>query len=294
MDKVPPPGQREQVPLGSSSASMYPGYSPADHEYGKAAEEYGRAAAAARAKGIDIMHPEVEYQIGQAKGLKRKTLVRIREAKATKEAAGLNCSGSRSDGAARKESTKPAATNGAADKENTHQATPIQEATPGDEQPAFFIDTNPTPVNLPGISNQAMKRSATVPEPVEGKKHKKAKNNHDGELPRGEDGQTVEFEDISGEVDARMKEKEEKRKRKEAKKRKHLLEGDSATVANIPNAAGEVEKPKMKKPKKSDGEALADRTASKKRAREDNGETEDEDGKKNKKRRKGKEAVEAA
>lgn len=265
---------------------MYPGYSPADHEYGKAAEEYGRAAAKARAKGIDITHPDAEYNIGQAKGVKRKTLAGIREAKAAREAARVSGLGSASDGASRKEASMPATTNGAISEEKA------QEATPEDEQPAFFIDTNPTPVKLPGISNHPVKRSASPPEPMEGKKHKKAKKKHDGEIPKGEESHAAEFEDISGEVDARMKEKEEKRKQREEKKRKRLSEGDSATAADAPNAAGEIGKPKKKKPKKSDDEVLADRTASKKRAGEDNGEAEDEDGTQKKKRKKSKETSE--
>lgn len=73
------------MPIGVSSASMYPGYSPADHQYGKAAEEYGRAAAEAKAKGMEIKHTEVDYEIGQAKGVKRRTLAGIRAAKAARD-----------------------------------------------------------------------------------------------------------------------------------------------------------------------------------------------------------------
>ncbi|KAK4692587.1 hypothetical protein P7C71_g4647, partial [Lecanoromycetidae sp. Uapishka_2] len=267
---------------------MYPGYSPADHEYGKAAEEYGRAAAKAQAMGIDISHPEVEYHIGQAKGVKRKTLAGIREAKAAREAANGSGSGSGSDGAARQTGTILAAANGEANKEKVRDAAPLQEATSREEQPAFFIDTKPTPVNLPGISNQPMKRSASPPEPVEGKKHKRAKKKQDEELPKGANGESVEFEDISGEVDARMKEKEAKRKGKEEKKRKRLSEGDAALAVDAPDNAGDVAKPKKKKSKKSDDGALVDRAGSRKRAGEDNSEAEDEDGRKEKRRKKSK------
>lgn len=268
---------------------MYPGYSPADHEYGKAAEEYGRAAAKAKAMGIDITHPDVEYQIGQAKGIKRKTLAGIREAKAAREAA--SGSGSGSDGAGGNGGATPTAASKQANTKPEQEATPLQEATPEDEQPAFFIDTNPTPVNIPGFSNQPKKRSASPPEPVAGKKHKKVKKSHDGELPKGEDPQVVEFEDISGEVDARMKEREEKRRRKEEKKRKRLSEGETAAISEAPDTAGAIEKPKKKKSKKSGDESLADRTMSKKRAGEDAGEVGDEDGKQKKKRKKSKETV---
>lgn len=291
-DKVPPPGQREQVPLGSSSASMYPGYSPADHEYGKAAEEYGRAAAKAKSMGIDITHPEVEYQIGQAKGIKRKTLAGIREAKAAREAGNGSDAGAGSDEAAEVEDAMPTTTNG--DTIKPQEATPLQEATPEDEHPAFFIDTNPTSVNLPGMSKQPMKRSVSPPEPLDGKKHKKAKKTHAGDLPKGEGDQAMEFEDISEEVDARIKEKEEKRRKKEEKKRKRLSEGDSAAIADSTDATGEVEKPKKKKPKRSDCEELADRTASRKRTGEDNGGVEDEAGNEKKKRKKSKETADGA
>ena len=287
MVKIPPAGQREQVPLGSSSASMYPGYSPADHEYGKAAEEYGRAAALARDRGIDINHPDIEYHIGQAKGVKRNTLAGIREAKVVRENARLSGSGSGSDSAASLPSKRPTAVNGTGDKKSAQESTPVQEATPEDEAPAFFIDTNPTPVNIPGISNHPVKRGASPPKPAESKKHKKAKKKHEGELPKGEASPAVEFEDISGEVDARMKEKEEKRKRKEEKKRKRLSEGEAAAVVEANDAADEAEKPRKKKSKKSDVEALVDKTASKKRT----GEADDEDGKKSKKRKKNKEIV---
>ena len=91
---------------------MYPGYSPADHEYGKAAEEYGKAAAEARARGIELKHPEAEYEIGQAKGVKRKTLAGIREAQAAKGKGSGSGSGSGtnsgSEGPLKQELKKPA------------------------------------------------------------------------------------------------------------------------------------------------------------------------------------------
>ena len=268
---------------------MYPGYSPADHEYGKAAEEYGKAAAEARAQGIELKHPDAEYEIGQAKGVKRKTLAGIREVQAAKGKGSGSGSGSGtgsgSEGPIKQEPKKPATSNGQASTEK------VQEAAPEGDNPYFVIDTKPTPVNIPGMSFQPLKRSASL-EAVEAKKHKKAKNKHDGKMPQGEDTEEVKTEDISEQVDARMKEKEEKRKRKEEKKRKREPEGESAVISQESQPAiepsatvAEMESPKKKKKaEKTEEEMLPDRTASKKRPGEDDG--EEEDGERKKKRKK--------
>lgn len=280
--------------MGSSSASMYPGYSPADHEYGKAAEEYGRAAAEARKQGIDISHPDVEYEIGQAKGIKRRTLAGMREAQAAKGQGSGSGSGSASEGPAKTTPKEHAIPNGNATKEKP------QEATPQGDNPYFVIDTKPTPVNLPGMPNQPTKRSISPPPSASSKKHKKAKKRHDGELPKGEETEKVELEDISEEVDARLKDKEEKRKRKEEKKRKRESNDSTSAVeasgtnAEDPAMAVEVEKPKKKKAKKSTDEALAYRSITKKRAGENNEEAEYAEGKTRKKRKKGKGIAESA
>ena len=274
---------------------MYPGYSPADHEYGKAAEEFGRVAAEARAKGVEIKHPEVEYEIGQAKGIKRRTLAAMRGASAAKAQGSGSGSGSGSEGPTTQ-----------VPKEKT---TPLEKAkdetanapTPEGDNPFFIIDTKPTPVNLPGIITQPVKRSASPPASTETKKHKKAKKHHEGEMPKSEDAAKIEYEDISGEVDARMKEREEKRRRKEEKKRKRDSEGNQteaaeahATSSDTPAAGVEVEKPKTKKAKKSKGEELADRTVSNKRPGEETEAVADGEGKKTKKRKKGNGASEEA
>ena len=293
--QVAPTGQREAVPLGSSSASMYPGYSPADHEYGKAAEEFGRVAADARAKGVEIKHPEVEYEIGQAKGIKRRTLAAMRKVSAAKGQASGSGSGSGSEGPTTQVPNEKATSQEKAEDEKA------KTSTPEGDNPFFVIDTKPTPVNLPGIMNQPVKRSASPSGSPETKKQKKAKRHHEGELPTSEGAVKVEFEDISGEVDARMKEKEEKRKLKEEekrklreeRKRKRESEGEQteaakahATSSDTPAAAVEVETPKKKKVKKSKEEELADRTLENKRAGEDIEEAADGEGKKMKKRKK--------
>ena len=281
---------------------MYPGYSPADHEYGKAAEEYGKAAAEARAMGIDMKHPDAEYVVGQGKGVKRKKLADIREAQPAKGKSNGSGSGtgSGSEGPTKQEIKEPNTTNGQASTQN------IQEATPQGDNPYFIIDAKPTPVNIPGMSHQPIKRSASPPEGAEAQMHKKAKKKHEGEMPKGEDTQKVKTEDISERVEARMKEKEEKRKMKEEKKRKResedkpaaAVEDSQSTAEASAIAAAEAEtspKKKKKKAQKAEKEPLPDRTASTKRPSEDDGEAaEDGEGKKKKKRKKSKEMATAS
>lgn len=266
------PNTRDKVPLGSSSASMYPGYSPADHVYGEAAMQYGSVAAKAKAEGIELKpHAEIEYNVGQAKGTKRKKLAEMQAAKGLQDSSG-SASGSGTDA--------PSATNGK--KLGSEKSDAKDEVTGAAAQPSFYIDTKPTPVKLPFSEKNDSKRATSVPEPVEENKSKKHKKTHDGELPAAPAQRTIETEDISAEVDARMKEKEEKRLRKEekkrkkgaaaaaaengrtedpdtsiiaadAKKRKRDSAGSSAAVAGADpaiNGEGEAKKPKKKKSKK--------------------------------------------
>ena len=293
--QVEPKQQREQVPLGSSSDSMYPGYSPADHEYGKAAEEYGKAAAEAMAKGIDVKHPDIEYQIGQAKGSKKRTLAAMQAARDSGSGSGTG-SGSDVLGSASKKNE--AATNG-----DTTGAK-AGKASPETGNPYFVIDTKPTPVELPDPAIQSKERSASPPpEPVDGKEHKRLKKRHDGDLPKTEPTDGVRFEDISEEVDARMKEKEEKRKRKEEKKRKRESGGEpvpssvaAPETANGATACGaSVGDDKPKKKKKKSKHLVSDETtdkASKKRLGEDEGQSENAEANQKKKRKKNKESTE--
>ena len=274
---------------------MYPGYSPADHEYGKAAQEYGKAAAEARAIGIELKHPDAEYEIGQGKGVKKKTLAGIREVLAAK--AGTNSggsgsgTGSGSEGDIKQKFNDHATTNGQASTQKN------EEASSEGDNPYFVIDTKPTPVKISELSSQPLKRSGSFSEGGDAKKHKKAKKKHDGEIPKGEDTREVKTQDISEQVDERMKEKEKKRKKKEEKKRKRESEGEPvvATEESQPAAEpsataadGEKPKKKKKKDKKSGEETLPDRTASKRQVEDGDGEAEDGEGKKKKKRKKSK------
>lgn len=270
---------------------MYPGYSPADREQGKAAEEFGRYAAEARVKGTEFKHPDAAYEIGQSNIMKRGTPSRMGQARAAKEKGprGGSGSGSGSEGPAKQEAKEHATTNGHARKAQVKK--PPSEG----DNPYFVIDTNPTPINLPGMPAQHIKRSASTPILVEGNEHKKAKKRHDGELPKGDDVGNGKTEDISEVVNARMKEKEEKRRHREEKKRKRESVGEFSAATEGSGAADvsaaaptEVDKPKKKKAKKSDDKDLAARTVSKERTGEDEGVAEEGEGKKKKKRKKGK------
>lgn len=285
---------RDVVPLGSSSISMYPGYSPADHEYGKASADYGQRVAAARAEGVDINPDGLDYQVGQSRGKKRQTLDRMREAerdaKIAQRVARRNGKGSGSGSGSDSSPQKLTNPNG-----NIQDEDPMNKE---DEEPTgagvstFFVDINPTPVNLPGMKAKLPKRSSSPPEQVEEKKPKKAKRKHIGDLPGTTDGKSLEFEDISEEVDSRLREKEEKRKRKEEKKRKR----DSGGVSNEDKALGltnavEEEIPKKKKSKKANEDVNTKTTESKKRQGLDEADEHREG--KTKKRKKNKEHLDS-
>ena len=274
------------MPIGSSSASMYPGYSPADHQYGEAAQEFGSEWSAAKAKGMEFKPaPDgPDYQFGQAKGVKKRTLAKIREAKAARgEGSGSGTgSGSGSDTGA-----PPAVSNGSAPSKVHSKTKAVKEKAEdqsGDgNNPYFVIDVNPTPVIIPGVSVQPPKRSSEgQPEPeMVDKKPKKPKRKHEGSLP-GAAEKKVEFEDISSEVDARLKEKEERRKRKEEKKRKR--DSDGSAVAH---ATAEIPKPPEKKTKETvEGKSTVEGTNTKKRVASTEGESPQDESKPNKKKSK--------
>ena len=264
---------------------MYPGYSPADHEYGKAAQEFGAAIALAKARGIEVkLDPEgPQYEFAQAKGVKKRTLEQLKTAKAEKGEGTGSGTDSGSDEVAPATATNGGTTNG------DHKEMGTGEESKEADNAFFVIDTNPTRVNLSGVSHEPTKRAPEDQSPkelVERKKSKKAKTKHDGELPKNADEKPVEFEDISEEVDARLKEKEEKRKRKEEKKRKRESAGSGAVVAEVASPPAEVEKPKKKKHKKPKVEEDVIEQTSKRRHGSSGEEGADEGKKKKKKKRK--------
>lgn len=252
------------MPVGSSSASMYPGYSPADHVYGSAAMEAGQAAAAARKAGIELKPPvEIEYEVGQGRGLKRKKLADIKAAKASQQD-----NEGRSDQGT--DAPAPATNSHRQDAEPTDAQAVDTKPTAGSTestQPAFFVDTKPTPVNLPFTAKPTSKRPSLEPEPLKEVTAKKLKEKHDGDIPNAPEPGQMEKEDISAEVEKRMKEKEEKRRKKhelnKEKKRKRETEGSSALAADPATAVVESKKPKKKS--KKDHSTKEAEEASKKR-----------------------------
>ena len=265
---------------------MYPGYSPADHEYGKAAEEFGSRWAAAKAQGLKF-HPPPDgphYEFSQARGIKRPTLAKIRAVKAARGEGSGSGTGSGSDAAP----SSPISTG--PQPRGQSEAAKSEDEKADDSNPYFVVDTKPTPVKLPGFSYQPTKRAPEVETPAEpaSKSSKKVKTKHDGDMANSP-GNRVEFEDITGEVDARMKEKEEKRKRKEEK---HKRKRESEESVEAPTVA-RSEKPKKKKIKQVNVDSVVNGSASKKRQGFDDVETGGESGakKKKKKRQKSGDAV---
>ena len=263
---VPPNDHIEQVPLGSSSESMYPGYSIKEHKYGEAAERFGNYAAEAKRRGEEIKPEGIDYKLGQSKALSSLKLEQMRAKMAAR-----NGGGSASE-AAPAESTST---------EKKVHFSDVSQETAKPEGQMFFMDSKPTPVDLPTTLNTSRKRKESsldaepALEPVEAQPSKKARRDHvnhaDDPYDANEDAKAmdttsqindnpkqasgiiqVEYEDISDEVEKRMQEKEEKRKRKdqpkEKKKRKRDSEGSTAGAVEGA-ATTEIEKPKKKKTK---------------------------------------------
>jgi len=134
--QVPPRDNIDRVPLGASSASMYPGYSPADHIYGEAAAEYGMRMAEAKRKGIEVKIDSDghEYIVGQSSLSAKEQIAAIHkereEAKARKTGSG---------------SANPTTSKDA----KKMEAEPMEEVRETrDGVDLFVIDSNPTPVAL--------------------------------------------------------------------------------------------------------------------------------------------------
>ena len=237
----------------------YPGYSPADVKYGEAAQEYGNAVSKARASSANITSGSEgpEYQIGQSKGISKERSVHSTSA-------------------------NTASTNYSAD-------VPAGKPADGETNEYFVVDSFPAQTNGSGqaASIPSIERSVTAEEISE--KSKQAKISQ--EVPFTEAAQAVEHKDISKEVDARMRAKEERRKAKKEKKRKRESKEDA--VRKISDSGmGEdgsdaaerpVEKPQKKKSKRA-GEPVSQavETDDKKRRNKD----EESEGRKKKKKQK--------
>ncbi|KAL8814272.1 MAG: hypothetical protein Q9223_006493 [Gallowayella weberi] len=296
LEQVPPSFQeddQEQVPNFPSSEQDYleqvpidpshPGYYFKTHKYGEAAQQSGNYVSQAKRNGQHIMPEGVEYESGQSKALSSSMLEQMRAKKVVQNGtSSVSASGSGS-----KPATAPRELNGASKKVRFSDL--HQEASQPVGQ-VFFTDSQPTPVNTPSTLNPPQKRKEISPDehplepvqarPEEARLPKKAKKSHvgqtteshgvreDAKSPQISTSQTkgnteqapeeiqIEYDDITAELDKRMKEKEEKRRHKdwlkEEKKRKRDSEASTAEAA-VDTAAltTEVEKPKKKKKKKS-------------------------------------------
>lgn len=317
--QVEPPNLRQKVPLGSSSVSMYPGYSPADHKYGQAAQEYGQAVAMIKQKGEEVpKHGDLEYQVGQGKGIKRPGFLEPNPSRLRKN--------EQNGGDAATDVARSQSQNGLGDTERTAQnedkPNPDGSENGRQDQPGtkptldasgaisndntyFVIDIKPTPINLTALSPAAAKERSTKKKKDESIKkvsppNKKQKTTHDGDLPtqpaveaekpakkqkKKHDGELPaaphELEDISQQVEARLREKGDKKKRDKEKKRKR--DSNNSEAAQNEGLASETapgpamaqteqgtthKKKKMKSMGEAEGEQLADRTVNKKRKNE--------------------------
>ncbi|KAI4225046.1 MAG: hypothetical protein L6R36_004216 [Xanthoria steineri] len=258
----------DQVPLGSSSESMYPDDYKDHHKYDEAAGNY---AAEAKRRGEEIKPKGVDYELGQSKAPSSLKLEQMRATKAAPNGAGPGS-----------DTLMPDAPSDADASSKRVRFSDVSNETSKPEGQVFFMDSQPTPIDLPTSLNPSHKRKGSsqnphaAPEPVEAQPTKRAKTNHadhaaksddvykdkqpgandtaqtNGEAKQGSKDVQIEYEDISAEVDKRMKEKEEKRKTKtrprEEKKRKRDSEGSTAGAIESATTT-ELEKPKKKKKK---------------------------------------------
>lgn len=219
--QIPPKDNLDKVPLGASSASMYPGYSPADHIYGEAASEFGKHVAGLKKMGIEFTTglDGPEYDVGSEKRMAQEQTDELKRMR-----------------------------------EDQGEAEPMEGVEETDQGQLFVIDSNPTPVafqadlatNLIKSKNKANDKAKrrnsnddVVDAAEEVPKQKKVKMSVDSDS----------VDDFEAEVDAKHKMKEEKRKAKKEKKRKRESE-PSDLAADVPVEGTKTEKPKKKKSKK--------------------------------------------
>lgn len=225
-DKVPPKDNIDRVPLGASSASMYPGYSPADHIYGEASQEFGSQVAEIRKKGMD-WKPEgngPEYVVGQSKVSERQQREQYQKQRSM-----------------------------SAQSETTLSGEPAKQAEKdkSEDTPLWFVDPNPTPINVADKASKKGKRRVSFRDDDEVNNHQEThkKKKTKSSDPDSKTPEPVEQDDISGEVESRLEKNEEKRKKKEDKKRKRE-EGDSSLLAEETGIETvKTDKPKQKKHK---------------------------------------------
>jgi hypothetical protein len=238
---------------------MYPGYSPADHIYGEAAAEYGAMIAEARRQGKEIKSDPngIEYVVGQSQLSAREQLEEVKRSLAAK--------GAKQNGEMSKEAEQ--------DQGNAEPMEGVQQTA--DASQLFMVDSNPTPLSVlqkksdasssrsKNKANDKVKRRVSVQDeqantvseaPEDSHKKKKVK------IAKAEEGLSeskplVEENDISAEVDQRLKEKEERRRRKAERKRKRESGSSQVEVVeaiNVPAEENQAKIPHKKKHKKDE------------------------------------------
>jgi hypothetical protein len=238
---------------------MYPGYSPADHIYGEAAQEYGERAAELKRKGMDLkLDPSgPQYVVGQNKKPRRLS----HELEQTHSA-------SVSSGSAHNA------------KDHDEDGEPMEGVEQSTDVPQYFvIDSKPTPLDDLGEmqkqknkANDKAKRRVSFKEErkvvaasakgSDALKAEKSKLSATDSMTAIDARSTAQEEDISVEVEARLKVKEEKRKRKEEKKRKRdsgesqesIQTTSSMILADVPAKRSSTEKHKRKMHKQNQNE----------------------------------------
>jgi hypothetical protein len=232
---------------------VYPGYSPADHIYGEAAAEYGAIIAEARRQGKEIKSDPngIEYVVGQNQRSAREQLEKLRKAFASEKA--------RQSGETSKEAER--------EQGNGEPMEGVEQTA--DASPLFVVDSNPTPVHIlqnksdasfskgKNKANDKAKRRISgsdeqvhTADEVAKDSHKKKKVKiENAEQGASESKPSVEEDDISEEVDRRLKEKEERRRRKAEKKRKResgSLQMAVEGAANVRLSSFKLRSPKRK------------------------------------------------
>ena len=226
--QVPPPNLVDEVPIGSSSASVYPGYSPAHHVYGEAANESGTNASRTGWKPPSA--PDApQYEIGVRSHLKRSKL----EAERAPMGGG------------------PETAEVVTGKESEPRRD-AEEARQDVANPFFVIDTNPTPVTGTKLFFGELPDSEAT-EVKEDRKDTKEKKKNKARKIKKEEAVAQEPLPLA----------EEKRSKKN-KKRKREVEGAAADAAaaaestDATKADDEGEKANKKGKKSKEGEVSHD------------------------------------
>ena len=157
---VPPTGMKDVVPIGSSSASMYPGYSPADVLYGDPAREFGEQWTLAKEQGAEFnTEPDgPQYELGQAKGVRKhkKSIEQVREELAAKGEPLASIPKPGTPGTQTQpgpETQREAPSSSASSHIGKDRSAPRPTGpSTNQETPLCIVDTKPTPVDLPLIA----------------------------------------------------------------------------------------------------------------------------------------------